>query len=253
MITTIDSITRGALFSMQLPIHYYVEALYHSLNCLHELNLDVLQVTKKVRIESNEFSEITLPDDFENVVGVFAEYGQYLIPYMRNHILNELPNLDGSTQIPFTVPANTDICETSWGWFYSYYFNDYGEYLGKNFAGSGDRGGGFAVIPERNVIFLGNLTPEGTVIQLEYIAKYAPTTVGSPTVTSYEYYVNQYAVETITNYTLWKMSRNDSRLQQQNLERIYHNSLRILRARMNELTTAQIKDLINISRRLAIR
>lgn len=253
MITTIDSITRGALFSMQLPIHYYIEALYHSLNCLHELNLDVLQVTKKVRIESDEFNEITLPDDFENAVGVYAEYGQYLIPYMRSYILNELPNLDGSTQIPFTVPVNTDVCETNWGWFYSYYFNDYGEYLGKKFGGFGDRAGGFAVIPERNRIFLGNLTPEGTVIQLEYLAKYAPTTTGSPTVTSFEYYVNQYAVETITNYVLWKMSPNASRLVQQNLQQDYYNSLRKLRARMNELDVAQVKDIINLSRRMAIK
>ena len=253
MITTIDSITRSTLFSMQLSIHYYIEAVHHALNCLHELNLDVLQVTKKVRIQSNAFSEIVLPNDFENVVAVYAEYGQYLIPYLRSYILNELPNLNGSTQIPFEPPSNTDVCDTTWGWYYNYYFNDYGEYLGKNFQGYGDRAGGFRVIPERNVIFLGNLTPQGTTIQLEYIAKYAPTTTGSPTITSYEYYVNQYAVDTITNYVLWKMSRNDSRLIQQNLEREYYNSLRKLRGRMNELNTVTIKDIINIKRRMSIK
>ncbi len=233
-------------------MHYYVESLHYALNCLHELNLDVLQATKKERIEVNAFSEIELPADFENIVGVYAEYGQYRIPYLINHILTELPNLDGSTQIPFVAPSNTEICETSWGYFY-YYFNDYGEYLGKNWGGYGNRTGGFAVIPERNVIFLGNLTPEGTIIQLEYISKYSPTTAGSPTITSYEYYVDQYAVDTITNYVLWKMSRNDSRLLQQNLERQYYNSLRILRARMNTLTAAEVKDIANLSRRMSIK
>lgn len=249
--STIDSITRSALFNMQLPIHYYVEALHYALTCLHELHLDSLQMTKTVRLTTNAFSEIELPDDYENVVGVSVQCGQYLIPYLKNPILTPLPNLNGSTQIPFTPPTNTETVETYWGYAY-YYMNDYGESLGKKFGGNGSRGGGFRVIPERNVIFLGNLTPAGTTIVLEYLAKYSPTTVGTP-ITSYEYWVNSYAVDCITAYIEWKMSRNTQRLVQQNYENRYYNALRIFRARMSEITAAGIKDVINMRRQMAIK
>lgn len=250
MTATINSVARAALFSMQLPIHYYVEALHYGLTCLHELNLDVLKVTKKVRLTTNAFSEVTLPVDFENIVELSAKCGQYLIPYLRNPLLTSLANLNGSTQIPFTPPANTEVEETAWGYYYHY--NDYGEHLGKKFSGKGERAGGFNVIPERGVIFLGNLTPAGTIVVLEYLSNYAATTTGGP-ITNYEYYLNSYAVDAITNYILWKMSSNTQRLHQQNLERIYMNSLRILRARMNELTVAQVKDIINMKRRMSIK
>ena len=250
--STIDSITRSALFNMQLPIHYYVEALHYALTCLHELHLDTLQVTKTTRLTTNAFSEITLPADYENVVGVSVECGQYLIPYLKNPILNPLANLNGSTQIPYTAPTeNTEIIETYWGYAY-YYMNDYGESLGKQFGGNGSRGGGFKVIPERNVIFLGNLTPAGTTIVLEYLAKYSPTTVGTP-ITSYEYYVNSYAVDCITAYIEWKMSRNTQRLVQQNFKEQYYNALRICRARMSEIGAKDIKDMINMKRQMAIK
>jgi hypothetical protein len=249
--SAIDSITRSALFNMQLPLHYYVEALHYGLTCLHELNLDSLQVTKTVRLTSNAFSEITLPDDYENVVSVNAQMGQYLIPYLKNPILTPLPNLNGSTQIPYTPTKNTEVTETFWGYAY-YYMNDYGERLGKKFGGNGSRGGGFKVIPERNVIFLGNLTPTGTTIVLDYLTKYKAVTTGDP-ITGYEYYVNSYAVECITAFIEWKMSRNTQRLVQQNFKDQYYNALRIFRARMSEITAAGIKDAINMKRYMAIK
>lgn len=246
--STIDSITRSVLFDMGLSMHYYVYALNHGLTCLHELHQDTLQVTKKTRLTVNAFSEITLPTDFENVVGVYAEMSQYLIPYLINPILTSLPNLDGTTQIPYTPPPNTEIEETNWG--LAYYYNDNGEFLGRNFGGKGSRGGGFNVIRERNVIFLGNLTPAGTVIVLEYLPKAQATTSGDP-ITSYEYWINDYAVETIRAYITWKMSRTGNRLVVQNLQQVYANAHRILRGRMNELDGTAIKDIITMKRRFA--
>lgn len=256
--TSIDSIIRSTLFGLGLTIHYYVFALEHGLSCLFELHQDILKQTIKVRLIVDSNGEITLPSDFTNIVRLDCLWGAYRIPLIFNQNLTSLPNLNNSnTQVPYPIPNNVDVEEYGgWGKFY-YYINDWGQSYGKNFGGSAGQSGGYVIDRNRNKIYLGGQVIEGATVELEYLSKYKPTTAGTPSITSYDYMVNDYVVAAIKAYIEWKILMRNigprNRFEGQNAEARYYNEVRKLRGRLNPMTKAGIIEIVNRNRKLSIK
>jgi len=245
MITTsIDAIVRSALMSHQLPIHYYVQFLHYALKCVQELNFDVLQNIKSVKLTVNEFSEVPLPADYIDYCVVGVEVGQRIRPLSMNQRINRLPNTDaGGNQIAYPNDSTVDYSYLSYnydGYFFSSFINSKGQHIGRYFGYGASTDDSFRVIEDRGVIQLDQSIGEGAIIYMEYL--YLDTAATTSLVAPY-------AQNCIEAYITWMFRKWDNRIPRVDVEmskREFYNELRILRARKDDLTKS---DILSISRK----
>jgi hypothetical protein len=239
VLTNIDSIVRRWLLESGRPIHYYAEGLYHAATCLRELTLDTLQIVNTVRLPVNDYAAADLPEDFvdEVMVGVMA--GNFIQPIPKGMSMNPLRLSDSQTG---DYINNEEVIDgTRVGiqgappviWYYNN--NEYNEPTGKLFGfNGGARQNLYDIDRRRRQIILSDFFLGQSVI-LQYISDGQSTDAASQ--------IDVRAFSTIQAYIEWKRSRNANNGQSPEAD-LYYNERRILRARLNDLTTADIKQIV---------
>lgn len=239
--TPIDSIVRSSLMSHGLTLHYYVTFLHFSLQGLREIEYDTVGKVSTARLTVNANGEAALPPDYVDWIKVGFERNRHIIPMGNNDTWVRVANTDSTgNQIPWSSSSGSIVSSSTYDPFASYHISQYGEDLGRMYGiGNGSRNDIFQVLPERNVILIGNLFTEGDVIFMEYLSSsnYADT----------DALVHPYAESTIEAYIRWRYAeQKTTRLADvERAKREFYNQYRILRARMNDLSK---EDLIRLSR-----
>lgn len=238
VLTNIDSIVRRWLLEEGYPIHWYAEGLFHASAGLRELSFDSLQIVNSRQLPVNDYFAIDLPEDFVDDVMLGIPVGGEIQAVPKNYSLNPLraTTSDGDyTQ--YNTATTINSVATAYLpyalWYYN--FNDYGEPTGRYF---GARGGaiqnGYKVIKERRQI---QVTESFTATDaiLMYISDGQSLDAASQ--------IDTRAFEAIKSYIAWKCSSNKNNNfspEGQN----WHNQRRLLRARMNDFTVTDIRNII---------
>src|ERR1051325_10022357 len=103
---SLDMITRSILMQRGYPIHWYIDFLKYSTECLRELTFDVLKVINSVKLPVNSYKAVTLPCNYVDWVKVGYATGQWVHPLAQGPI-NRLNNYDANgVKIPYedTLP-----------------------------------------------------------------------------------------------------------------------------------------------------
>lgn len=236
--TTIDIISRRYLLEKGLPIHYYPEALFHSSSCLRELTFDTLKIVNTRDLPVDNTGAIDLPDDFADDVMLAFNTGATLQPIPHRDTINPL-RVHNTTTGEFEKqstniglhPDGLFFPFVGWTWYWN--MSDSGEPTGRLFGANGGNPRGYKVIRERRQIQV--YGGKETHMVLQYISD--GQSVDAATM------VDVQAFATIQAYIVWKRSPNpDNEFSPEG--RLYLNQKRKLRARLNGLTTEDVKNII---------
>lgn len=205
--STLDQITRSVLMNKGYSLHYYVQFLKYSSDCLREMAMDDLKIINTVVLNINSYKAAKIPPDCIDVVAVGMENGQYLRPLtqvdglLRNYNYDSHgnpqvwpPNPDGvnNTLAIFGVPFLT---------YYMLNYNSRGENLGGMY---GYRTDGspfiFEVMKERNEIQFDSAFSCSSVV-LTYISDGRSATAASQ--------VDTYSEKTIEDYIDWQHAEHN--------------------------------------------
>lgn len=236
---TLDNIVRGALADKQYPMHWYIQFLTYGVDALRELNLDVLQNVKSVRIPINSYRAGFLPNDYVEYVRVGTEFGQYIMPWgEKRDSFNRLNKFDAQgNKINYgDIEAENGILPNNWeGFWYTNYVNDKGEHTGRIFNNRPAYRESFTILRERNEIQL-DASYDGTEIVMDYISDGTSLDASNN--------IHPYAVAAIKAYIFWKQKEHGRQYgigERRDAEDKYYNQLRILRARMNNISIQDIR------------
>lgn len=238
--TTLDSIVRRVLLAKRLPLHYYVEFLTHASSALRELTIDSLQVINTVTCTPNDIFAIDLPCDFLDDVAVGIPVGQYIQPIAKRDNINPLidRNSFGQPQLYPTIDPNQDSTLffgffPGLTWFWN--INDLGEGTGRLFGlNSGNTRNGYTLVRARNQIQLTQTFTSSEVV-LQYISD--GQCIDNAT------QITPMAQAAIEAYINWKRSKNaDVDMSAEGLS--WRNQRKILRARIDDLTGPDIKQIM---------
>lgn len=237
--TNLDTIVRRWLLESGRPIHYYAEGLYHAATCLRELTFDTLQIVNTKQIPVNGYLAADLPSDFVTEVMVGVPVGSAIRPLSKGVNMNPLRLFDTETNEyttydttnQTTVASPEVLPPVTWYWN----FNEYGEPLGKFYGINGaNKTGLYSIVRGRRQIQL-NEGFAGDAIILMYISDGQSIDAATQ--------IDPQAFFTIQNFIEWKRSPNASRHQSPEAN-TYHNERRLLRARLNDLTLDDIRNII---------
>lgn len=238
-ITTLDKVVRGALADRQYPMHFYLQFMTYAVSCLRELNFDVLQSVKSVRLPINSYKAATLPVDYVDFIRVGNELGQYIYPWgEKKDSFNRLNKFDSQgNKIPYgDVEAANGILPNNWeGFWYTNYVNDKGEHLGRIYNNIPAFRESFVILRERGEIQL-DVSYTGQFIVMDYISDGMSLSAANA--------VHPYAIETIKAYIFWKMKEHGRQYnmgEREMAKQEFYNQLRVLKARMNNIDTLDIR------------
>lgn len=239
VVANIDSICRRFLLEKGLPIHWYSEALFHASTCLREMTFDTLQIVNTVRLPINDYYAVDLPDDYVDDVMVGVPVGQMVQPIPKNDSISPLriTDSDGNYTTYNTLGDNAQVYDAyaipALAWYWN--INDFGESVGRYFGMNGGAAPNtFKIVKERRQIQL----PEnfiGSSIILVYISDGQSVDAATQ--------IDVQAFYAIQSWIDWKQSPNAKNLQSPE-GKYFLNEQRKLRARLNELTLNDIKDII---------
>lgn len=237
---TLDIICRRWLLDRGLPIHFYMEALFHSSTVIRELSKDTLKCINTANLPVSEYGSVDVPADFSSDVALFLEAGLLLKPIPHKFNLNPL-RVHSPTTGEFTSQPSAEQFQLESGIFFgtgAFYFwnvDSWGTSTGRFFGANGGTPSGYKFVKERRQIQLAEGFEGGNVI-LQYI--------GNGQSADNATQIDWAAFRSITSYIDWQRSPGaadkDSRE-----GRTYYNERRTLRANLNPLTEA---DIINIYR-----
>lgn len=247
-LTTIDVIVRRWLLEKGLPIHYYSEGLYHASSCLRELTFDSLQIINTLRLPINDYFAVDLPEDFVDDVMVGVPVGGQYQPVAKLNSLSPLRLATDEGAYTTAGESGQNVETIAVGflpyalWYYN--FNEYGEPTGRFFgAGGGAMQNGYKVVRERGQIQLTESFTSEDVL-LMYISDGQSVTAASQ--------VDPRAFSTIQSWISWKKSPNADNCHSP--EAIsFNKNKRLLRARLNDLTVVDIKNIIRKEFRATIK
>jgi hypothetical protein len=243
-LTSLDQITRRWLLENGRPIHYYLEGLLHASTCLRELTFDSLQVVNTKILTLNDYGAIDLPNDFTDEVMVGVSAGGKIQPVPKTTGLNPLRYVDDDFNYVNYTDTVQNAGESTYGfipgamWFWN--MNEWGEPTGRYFgAGGGAKANGYQVFRERNQIQL-----TGTFTSPTAVLMYISDGQSADNATQ----IDTRAWSAINAFIAWKTSPNkNNRFSAEGSN--FSNQRRLLRAKLNDLTVA---DIINIVRKNSV-
>lgn len=243
---TLDKIIRRTLLAKRLPLHYYVEFLVHASSCLRELTFDSLRIINTVELELNDYFAADIPCDYVDWTKVGIKMGQFVQPITQRDSINRLHAYDSNGDITtYQDPATWNMDFPFWpGYWMFQNVDDLGENIGRLYGyNTGIVADGFKILPERNQIqFTESMNT--TCVVLEYISDGQTSDNASQ--------VDQYAWSAIEAYINWKRTPNADN-ERSPEARAYANQRRILRARMNQLTVYDIRQILYKNYRASIK
>ena len=239
--TNVDTICRRWLLNNGYPLHFYAECLFHAADALRILSTDTLKIINTSRLPVNTYYAVDLPDDFVDDIAVTIPVGGSLQKIPKNDNLNPLRNKDDDGQF---IPHTTDNTDQdvffgfggAWSWYWN--VNDYGEPLGRMYGvGGGAKANTYKVFKERRQIQLSETFTSDEIVLL-YIS--SGTSIDNASK------VDVLAWDAINAFIAWKRSANrDNEFSPEGAA--FYNQRRLLRARLDDLTTTDIKNIIRSS------
>jgi hypothetical protein len=235
----LDSIVRRTLLEKGFPLHYYTEYLFHASSAVRELSFDTLQIINSAKLPVNDYYAVDLPHDFVDDLAVTIPDGNFLQKVAKNDNITPLRYKDSDGAFaPYSDNTNEDGSENIFGyvpsvWFWN--FNDYGEPTGRFFgAGGGAKANGYKVFKERRQIQLTE-----TFTSDEIVLLYISDGQSSDNATQ----IDVQATAAIQAYIGWKRSPNAD-IKDSYEAATFYNEKRLLRARLNQLTATDIKNIL---------
>lgn len=228
---TVDQLTRGALITLHLPVHYYTQLLYYAIRCVEsEVELDSYVTARRDVIVLDENKEAILPTGIDYVVNVGYNRGGNLILIPKNR---SLENLAESRQI------GSDILLPYTNYYFDNFVNTYGEHMGKYFGLASDTGAYYNIVG--NKIIAGHYFQEGDSLYLDSISN-TSVNVFSVVDSRFEEMVISYA---IYKFTEWSPKFNLT--QKQTYKREYLAERRKARARVYARSKEEWLDVFRIN------
>ncbi len=239
----LDSIIRRTLLEKGLPIHFYPEYLFHQSSAIRVLSKDTLQIVNSANLPVNEYGAVDLPSDFVDDIELAFPWGGVLQPIPKvdnaNPIRVHSPTTGQFTLQPtgFVLEGVVDFMGTYglWGalnWFWN--VSDWGEGTGRMFGAPGGVQYGYQVFRERRQIQLVGTGISATNVVLLYTGN--GQSVDNAT------RVDWRAYDAIQSFAEWKRSPNANNERSPEGQQFY-NQKRLLRANMDTLTVADIKNI----------
>ncbi len=242
---SLDTIVRSTLMRRGYSLHWYVQFLKHSADCLRELGFDTLKNVNTKVIPVTAGNVVKLPCDFVDWTKVGTKVGQYVSSLTQNEAMNRLPNYSGG-QIANYGDGTIDSFYPGFAVTWNYY-NDLGEFDGEVYGATGGVQSGFKLIRERGIIQLSEQIT-ATEMVLEYI--------GDGTFCDNATKIDPYAQATIEAYDIWQLkehNRNCGAGERQ----VAHNQFIVehkkLRSRLNPITTNEIINIFNRSKTASVK
>jgi hypothetical protein len=247
-LNTLDTIVKRWLLENGLPIHYYAEGLYSASAALRELSFDTLQIVNTRSLPLNAQNAVDFPADFVDDVMVGIPVGDRMQPVPKLNSLNPLrvanesgtygnytetttnENGSGISSLPYAI------------WYWN--FNEYGEPTGRFFGvGGGSKLNGYKVVWERRQIQFTDVFSNRTIV-LMYISDGQSLDAATQ--------IDTMAFAAIQAYIAWKRSPNRNADFSPEGQHFY-NQRRLLRARKNDLTPIDIKEILRKNVRASIK
>ncbi len=252
LLTNLDTLVRRGLLETNRPIHYYAQDLFLSASCIRELSFDSLQIVNAANLPVNSYGAVDLPDDFVDDLGVSLG-GQVgaLSMLPKQDWINPIRIHDTTSGnfVPYTTTTENEEDDTTfwgfpaaWGWYY-WNVNDIGEPTGRFFGSPGGTQQGYKVIRERRQIQMSAGFEGGNIILL-YISDGQSADNASQ--------VDVMAFAVIRAYIEWKRSPNANNENSPEGKGFY-NQKRLYRARKNELTLCDLRNVYRNNYRASIK
>lgn len=236
--TNLDRITNSVLINKNLSLHYYLQFLKFSCDCIRFLAKDSLKIINTVELSINQTSFATnLPCDYVDYVTVGIPQGQFVKPVTQRDTVNNLANYNTFGQVqPF---GEVDISNLQYPFYPGYWMfqniDDLGENTGRLFGFSpGNNNDFFKIIPSRGQIQFSQLFPSCKAI-LVYVSDGQCADTAT--------HVDTRAQDAIEQYINWKRSKNAD-IERSPEGMSFYNQRRLLRANLNDLTIADIRQAI---------
>jgi hypothetical protein len=241
---TLDAIIRRYLALNRLPLHYYVPMLVIAKQGLEEMHFDTLQKVKHVVIPVSAGFEAPLPSDYVEAVAVAAEIGDKIKQIGYDRTLNVRDN-DGDAFEESADQYYSGVSLNSTGLFIENYFNEYGAYNGKLFGRNVTWTDSYTINRDLGIIRVNNKS-DITAIHLVYLS--LPEKVNNKSL------IHPFAQRALIEFINWQKSRyfKEGNVMKYN-EQQFYNEYRKLRARLNKLSTVEIKRAVRRHVNLAIK
>jgi hypothetical protein len=241
---TLDSIIRHNLAMRKAPLHYYVPTLLYAKQGLQEMHFDSLQKLKiAVLTLDPDLMTATLPTDFVEEVVVGIEIGDKVRSIGYSDQINKRDDDD----VPFTQEASVYSLGSGYQLGNTIIENVYNEYLGtrgRNFGRPVTFVDSYTIMRDLGQIRVDNQS-SATAIHLTYLA--LPEKVSNKSV------IHPFAQRALHSYINWQWAIFVSDRNQELRRRDFHNDYRILRGRLNKMTTTEIKRVVRNKFGLAIK
>lgn len=230
------------LLQKGLPLHWYVQMLKYSADCIRELSFDSMRAISTVTLPISPVTFATdLPCDYVDWIKVGVPQGQFVQPLVQRLTINRLT--DYTTQGQPTAYPGGDSKSLEFPFWPGYWMfqnvDDLGEQVGRLFGyNTSFTNNSFKVIPERGQIqFCQNLCSE--VCVLEYIS--------SGQTTSNSTKIDPQCQAAVEAYMDWKYKSHSRRFSPAEAEQAfghYKIELRRFRARKDDITCWDIRNTI---------
>lgn len=231
---TLDSIIRRNLAKRKLPLHYYSPILVMAKEGLDEMHFDSLQKLKVVTIAINTtLMTGALPADYVEAVAVGFETGDKVRPVGYNHRLNQRNSGAAFEEKDPLYSLGTGFYIG--GFLLENFFNEYLGYNGREFGRPVTFTDSYTILREAGLIRIDNKSNIET-IQLVYLS--LPEKVSNKSV------IHPFAKKALDSYIDWQWSAYNKDKDQELRRRDFFNNYRMLRSRLNDMTTVEIKRVV---------
>jgi hypothetical protein len=240
--TSLDTITRSMLLQKGLPLHWYVQFLKYSADCIRELSFHSLRVINTVTLPISQITfAADLPCDYVDWVEVGVPQGQFVQPLVQRESLNNLTAHTAQGQP--TSYGNAQTVNMDFPFWPGYWMfqnvDDLGENIGRLFGyNTAFSNNFFKIIPERGQIQFSESLQQ-TTANLQYIS--------SGQTTSNVTRIDPQAQAVVEAYDDWKYKSHSRRFSPGEAEQAfahYKIELRLFRARKSNVTPWDIRNII---------
>lgn len=242
--TKIDSIVRDVLLQKGLSAHYYIRLLSFGLECVKELELDIIGRIRSKVLTLDPNRRAPLPCGYVDWIRVGTNSGQYVINLGSTSKFNRRNNEVGGTIVSYTDAESTvDISYTDYDDL-DRWLNNNGEFVGRQFGGNGTRRDQFMVVQEEGVIQFDISFEPGSTVTMDYISHDPTDALAS---------IHKYAESTVKAYMEWRYVSHLPRANgydKSTAERTYYREMKKLIARKSDVTPEGVKRLIRRRYRL---
>jgi hypothetical protein len=241
---TLDAIIRRYLSLARLPMHYYVPMLVIAKQGLDEMHFDSVGKLKRVVLPVSDGNEVTIPSDCVEVVAVGYETGDKIRDFGFDRRLNPRDNSGAafpSTSDQYVYGQNFNNIGT----YLENFYNEYGNYKGKQFGRNVTWDEGYTVNLELGIIRIDNKN-SATEVHLSYLTL--------PKKTSNKSVIHPFAQRAVLEFIGWQKAVYFKEYREIDYRRReFYNEYRKLRARKGKMTATEIKRAMRRNVNLAVK